>query len=379
MIPTGYGSQTKLLLKKFEQMGHEVAVSCATGAPMATLSWQGIKLFPDSGHSAKYGMDMVKTHAERWGADVVISWLDAFSIPCTVAKALNWGAWVPVDSEPMMVRNVDPLKACKWTMAPTKWGVQMLHDAGLPNAMLLPCAYDPQLFKNLGNPHQSKVDFAKLIKRPDVQDKFLVNVVSANSGGRKNYQAIFAAWRFFHADHPNTLLYLHTDITGYFCGGSDLVEMAKLYGCADDSIFYVSQWEYSTGQLGEEYLNLVYNASDVHLNCCYGEGFGLPIMEAQAAGCPTIVPDFAAATEVGQCYKITKGEMYSTVPGALQFMVDVGDVVRMLNAAYENRHMENRQAISDKTKPWQVDEVCQKYWHWILDGMQEDTTCSQAC
>ena len=371
MVPTGYGTQTKLMIRALRDQGHEIAVACTTGTPMTTLVWDGIRLYPDSGYNGKYGTDMIKTHADRWGADVVISWLDAFAIPPEVANKLKWAAWTPVDSEPIMIRNVKALQACKWTMAPTHWGVRMLKEAGLVDTMFMPCAHDPNVFFPMTSVERSKEEFGKLIKR-DLKGKFLVNVVSANAGGRKNFQAVFYAWKIFHALHPDAELYLHTDITGYFSGGNDLVEMAKTYGITDDSVFYVSQWEYNTGQLADDYLNLLYNASDCHLNCCYGEGFGLPIMDAQAAGCPTVVPDFAAASEVGLCKKITQGQMYSTVPGALQFMVDPADVVAQLEAVYSERKTVDRFDISKKTEPWRIENVVQEHLLPILEKMQKE-------
>ena len=370
LIGTGYGSQTKQMVRQLKKLGHEVAISCSCGVPMVTIVWEGIKCFPDSGHVSKYGMDMVQTHAERWKADVVWSWLDAFAIPPEVAKKLNnWAAWVPVDSEPLMVRNVKPLEACRWRLAPTKWGVQMLKNARLDNPMYLPCVYDPNIFYPTDF-EEARKEFGRIIKK-DLEGKFLVNVVSANSGGRKNFQAVFQAWKAFRDKHSDALLYLHTDITGYFSGGSDLIEMAKTYGVEDDSIMFVSQWEYNTGQLGEDYLRWMYGASDVHLNCCYGEGFGLPILEAQACGCPTIVPEFAAASEVGLCYKVKKGQMYSTVPGALQFMVDSDAVVEQLEMAYTRKaDLIQRRAIAELTHPWKVESVVQNHLIPILEQIE---------
>lgn len=371
MIPTGYGTQTKLMLRALKEQGHELAVSCTTSVAASTLVWEGIRLFPDSGHISKYGMDMVKTHAERWGADVVISWLDAFSIPPAVASKLKWAAWVPVDSEPIMAKNIESLQSTKWQIAPTHWGVQMLKDAGFADAMYMPCAHDPNCFYPMTDINRSKEELGRVINR-NLKGKFLVNVISANAGGRKNFQAIFQAWKVFQARHADANLYLHTDVTGYFNGGNDLIEMAKTYGINNDGVFFVTQWEYNTGQLSEDYLNLVYNASDVHLNCCYGEGFGLPIMDAQAAGCPTIVPDFAAATEVGLCYKIKKGQMYSTVPGALQFMVDPDAVVEQLELAYSERNSFDRFALSDRTEPWQIDNVVDQHLLPIIEKLEAE-------
>lgn len=356
----------KVLLESIQALGHEVAVSCVTGCTGTTLVWHGIKCFPDSGHITQHGTDMVKTHAKQWGADIVISWIDAFAIPPDVAAKHKWFAWVPVDSEPLMVRNVPTLKSCKWMAAPTKWGQRMLKEAGFPDALHIPCSHNPKDYHVIpGGLAEAKRELGKVIKR-DLAGKFLVNVVSANCSGRKNFQAIFHAWKLFHDMYENSLLYLHTDITGYFQGGNDLVEMAKTYGVKDDSVFYVSQWEYNSGQIDEKYLNLVFNASDVHLNCCYGEGFGLPIMDAQAAGCPTIVPAFAAAKETGMCHKVTDGMMYATLPGAIQLMVNPEAVADALASVYNQQDNVDRQEISEATKHYQVQHVVEEYWKPVL-------------
>jgi glycosyltransferase involved in cell wall biosynthesis len=362
------------MVRELKKLGHEVAISSSVGMPCTTLVWEGVRCFPDSGHLNQYGMDIIKTHYLQWGADIVISWLDAFAIPAEVAKDIgNWAAWIPVDSEPLMVRNIPALKECHWRIAPTRWGKQMLEDAGFENVMLLPCAYDPAVAHPLEKGSAAaREDFGKVIKK-DLSGKFLVNVVSANSADRKNYQAIFSAWKIFHDRHPDALLYIHSDITGYFSSGHNLLEMARLHGVADDSVLFCSQWEYVTGQFGDDYLNLMYNASDVHLNTCYGEGFGLPIMEAQAAGCPTIVPDFAAASEVGLCYKVSKGVMRNTVPGAFQFMVDPNAVVEALELSYDARgKKELRMAAAELSKPWQVQNVVQDYLIPVLNRMKSE-------
>lgn len=368
LITTGYGTQTKLMIRQLKALGHEVAVSCTCGAPQTTMIWEGIKCFPDSGHLGQYGMDSIKMHVDRWGADIVISWLDAFVIPPEKAKKLNnWCAWVPVDSEPLMVKNVEPLKACRWTAAPTRWGVEMLKQAGLKDPMLLPCAHDPASFHPTGDLAEAKRLFGSVIKQ-DLSKYFLVNMVSANSASRKNFETAFAAWHIFSEKYRDALLYLHTDVTGYFSQGSDLVEMARAYKVDMSRVLFCSQWEYSTGQFGDDYLNMMYNASDAHLNCCLGEGFGLPIMDAQAAGCPTIVPEFAAAGEIGLCQHVCRGERRMTVPGAFQFMVAAEAVADHLEYLRNNRYTDTqRQALSEKTAPWRVDNVVTEHLIPMLD------------
>lgn len=371
LIPTGYGTQTKIMLRLLRNMGHDVALSCSTGMTGTTIMWEGIKVFPESGHITRYGMDVVALHAKHWKADVVWSWVDAFVIPEAEAKKLNWFAWAPIDSDPVMVRNVKPLQACKWTAAPSRWGVRMLNDAGFKDAEFLPCMHDPAVFYPMDK-GEARTQFSKPINR-DLAGKFLVNVVSANSSDRKNYPAIFEAWKKFSDAHSDALLYIHADMTGYFSAGSDLVEMAKLYKCNPDSVVFVSQWEYITGQIGEDYLNLLYNASDLHLNCCFGEGFGLPIMDAQAAGCPTLVPAFSASNEVGLCFKVSRGRMMHTVPGAFQFLVDPEAVADKLDQVYYSKiGDEERRRISQAANPWRIENVRQEHLAPLLKRLERD-------
>lgn len=50
-----------------------------------------------------------------------------------------------------------------------------------------------------------------------------------------------------------------------------------------------------------------------------GEGFGIPIIEAQAAGCPVIVTDCTAMTELCLSgWLIEKGTDFMHFPGAMQ-------------------------------------------------------------
>ena len=46
------------------------------------------------------------------------------------------------------------------------------------------------------------------------------------------------------------------------------------------------------------YLALLYNAADVLIACSKTEGFGVPLIEAQACGCPVVTTDFASMPEL---------------------------------------------------------------------------------
>jgi glycosyltransferase involved in cell wall biosynthesis len=117
-------------------------------------------------------------------------------------------------------------------------------------------------------------------------------------------------------------------------------------------------------------LNLLYNVSDVHLNTCVGEGFGLPIMDAQACGCPTIVPDFAAAGEIGFGMKITEGMKRPLVPGGLQFLVDPNTVVDALEDAYCCEGPEWRKEMAEQAREYSLDVVMERYMKPVLEKIE---------
>jgi len=371
-IGSGYGTQTAMWAPALKAAGHDVSISCSVGLFSSVEMWNGIKLYPHSNYAGNYGADIVAEHAKHADAAIVWSWLDAFVLRPDECKKANWVAWAPIDSDPLMVRNVEPLKACRFVVAPTLFGQRVIQEAGIPNVMYVPCAFDPNVY------FQSKEDrsalrerFGKLINR-DLSGKFLVNVVAANSGKRKNFPAIFEAWKMFYAKHPDAILYLHTEITGKWADGENLAELMQLYGIDDNSVLFVSQYHYNTGQIGSDYLNLLYNTSDVHLNTCVGEGFGLPIMDAQACGCPTIVPDFAGAGEIGFGLKITKGMKYPLVPGGLQFMVEPRYVADALEQAYYNyRHNPGmRVTTAEQALDYSLDAVMERYMLPVLDQIE---------
>ena len=55
-----------------------------------------------------------------------------------------------------------------------------------------------------------------------------------------------------------------------------------------------------TGRLDAGYMAGWYNAADVYLNTSWAEGFGVPLIEAQACGLPAIGTDCSAVTELVQ-------------------------------------------------------------------------------
>ena len=78
----------------------------------------------------------------------------------------------------------------------------------------------------------------------------------------------------------------------------------------------------------------IYSAMNVLLSPSFGEGFGIPILEAAACGVPAIVTDWSAMPEVmGQGWKV-KHQPYWTGLSSWQAVPDVDDIVSALEDCY---------------------------------------------
>jgi hypothetical protein len=65
-----------------------------------------------------------------------------------------------------------------------------------------------------------------------------------------------------------------------------------------ERVFFCDHYRYLTGQFNTDFIADIYRSSDVLLAASRSEGFGLPILEAQACGTPVITTDFTSMPEL---------------------------------------------------------------------------------
>ena len=97
---------------------------------------------------------------------------------------------------------------------------------------------------------------------------------------------------------------------------------------------FPDQYRYQFDPYDDGYLADVYSSLDVLLNPAMGEGFGLPVLEAQACGVPAIVTDFTAMSEVcGAGWKCGYDRVWTPMR-AWQAWPNVEEVVESLEECY---------------------------------------------
>jgi glycosyltransferase involved in cell wall biosynthesis len=126
----------------------------------------------------------------------------------------------------------------------------------------------------------------------------------------------------------------------------------------------------------DHYMNAMYNALDVHALASMGEGFGIPIVEAQACGCPVIVGDWTANSEL--CFSGWKVDRKDAAPyytpiGSYQFVPLVGALAECMELSYRMKgNADYRKRARDGAMAYDADKVLEKYWLPTLKEIEDN-------
>lgn len=115
----------------------------------------------------------------------------------------------------------------------------------------------------------------------------------------------------------------------------DLFSVMRTIGIPESSVRYVPIQRYRLGLEAHE-MAALYQSFDVLLAASGGEGFCVPLIEAQACGVPVIVSDFAAQAElVGDGWIVGGQRRWIDDAGSWLFTPSVREVVDALESANE--------------------------------------------
>jgi glycosyltransferase involved in cell wall biosynthesis len=116
-----------------------------------------------------------------------------------------------------------------------------------------------------------------------------------------------------------------------------------------------------------------YNAMDVLLSPSMGEGFGLPILEAQSCGTPVIVTDFSSMPELcGAGWKVRPSRHWWTPLGSFQVLPDIEDIADKLEEAYQCDKETKAKEAREFAMQYDYDDIVEQYWTPILKQIEEE-------
>ena len=329
-VGTGYGNQTGVFAPLLRDAGYEMFISCFWGLEGAQLNMKGISMLPMGKDG--YGNDIIGEHARRYQVDLIWTLIDAWVLQGAWKKEHPVACWAPVDHTPIPAQVVDALKEVRWPVAFTRHGEAQMRAAGLNAAYV---------------PHGINTEFYQPLDRVTAREKwgvvpgvFMAAMVAANKGtpSRKSLDRVLKAWAKFAETHPGAVLYMHS-LPLPLNAGLNLVDMARFYGC-EQSVRFPDTARMLAGEYSEMALRDLYNAADVLIAPSMGEGFNIPIVEAQACGCPVIVTDYTSHSELcfgGYKIPVSWSDQVWTLQDSFQCQVKPSVIVTALEWAFEQR------------------------------------------
>lgn len=343
-VKTGYGVQVALLAERLINDGHQVAISATYGAPAGcgmtywtTASGVQVPVYPS--WFMVSGDDVIAAHAKQFfGADEgwIIPLLDVWSLTSPQLPSFNVAAWAPVDHDPVPQMVVDFFDRSKARcIAMTRHGFAEFDRAGL-NPAYIPLAVDTVTYRPTFTTtiDGRQVNGRQFLDLPE--DAFVVGMVGMNKdpNDRKGFAEAFQAFAQFAKRRKNAILHVHTEKSGTG-GGLNLPELAKMAGIPDDAIRFTNQYAYMIG-FPPNLMALMYTAFDVLLAPSRGEGFCVPLIEAQACGVPVIASNFTAQAELVGAGWTVGGQRWWDGPSRSWYQTaNVFEINRALDKAYE--------------------------------------------
>lgn len=367
-MPTGYGTQAKLLLERMLRHGIKVAALSNYGLEGAksTLKLQNTEIPHYPRGLTPYSIDVMP----QWTKDFASQHPELKTLLFTlydvwVYNKLRYDdpivSWVPLDhvTLPPAVReflikdNVIPV-----TMSPH--GQRQLEQAGIESTYI-PHAIDTKVYKPT---HKFRgMDTREYMGIP--KDAFVVGMVAANKSNgvihRKAFAENLLAFAIHQKSHPDSYLYIHSEPSKAY-NGFALDVLIQMVGIPKENVLFPDPYQLRTGYADEE-MAAFYSAMDVLLSTSYGEGFGIPTIEAQACGTRVITSNFAASQDLASedSWKVDGQAFWDEAQASFFMIPSVNKIVAALGEAYKAPRGTSQKARQFALE-YDVEHVWDQYW-----------------
>lgn len=344
---TGYGQQTATVCKYLKESGHDPAIFAFYGLQGSMIDWGPVPIFPND--KDDYGLAQCQRYYEHWEADLLISLVDVWVLK-NLTPLPKWFPWTPIDHQPIPPAVREVLRKAPGLVKPiamSRFGWEQMKADGI-EAFYIPHSVDCETF--IVSPERR----AAARKAYEWENTFVIGCVGTNVRERKNWQASFMALQKFAKRHHNVVMYCHTD--AFDERGRNLHSLRESLGVTDYTRF-PSMKEMAVG-ISQDAMATMYNTLDVFLLPSKGEGFGIPIIEAQACGVPVIVSDNTAMTELsGPGWLLQDMRPEFTMQNSWEGAANPDEIVQCLEEAYLmwEAKRDSWQGMKDRARTFALD------------------------
>lgn len=313
--PTGYARIGNILTNYLAQVGHEVhylGISNFTGSAIERDIHPFIHLIDalaerQEGSSEMYGVDIICEKINSIKPDIVLIYNDVNVInrilnefiETNIAKTFKLCIYMDLVYEYQRLLYFRNIQA--WAdliLVFSECWKTNLSKIGLPSEKIdiLPHGFDADLFKPMDTTTAKQLmGFAS--------DDFLILNTNRNAYRKTHDITIEAFVKFLKTHYYNPKLKLFLNLLTNSSQGYNIVELIKVICLKNDADYERIVMNHifirpSDLYLADEKLNTLYNACDVGLNTCLGEGFGLCNLEHACLGKPQIISQVGALADI---------------------------------------------------------------------------------
>jgi glycosyltransferase involved in cell wall biosynthesis len=352
--PSGFGNVTRFVCRGLARAGHRISV--LGWQTLESHDWEGCRIHAT--RPGALGSDMLYAYLVRHRPDVVVALADPWWLPFVDAPHVRqqleltrtpWVLYFPVDGETedglLPASWVELLRAVDVPVAMSRYGQEIAERSGL-QCELIPHGVDLEIFAPPDDREEAKAELGL--------DGHFVVLSDSRNQPRKLLPRLLDVFERFVAERPDAVLHLHTDVDDEFASSPsyayDVRADARHLGL-ESALRFTPGFEMRKGAgLSLDSLARYYRAADVHLLASSGEGFGLPTLQAAAAGAVPMAGAYSASRELveGHGEAIRIDDWGESEFGVRRGFIDVDDAVRRLVRLYDDRDELRRRSAASR-------------------------------
>ena len=383
-VDTGFGVVSKNILSRLEKMGHEIVVLGINeygDNPRRLKEWSQFTIYPcdKGGPEQVYGFHKLWPIVKAENPDVLFLLNDPWLIknymdlrPPDASRYLKYIAYYPTDAPPLKKAWLDVLNSLDAQVCYSKYAEKIIESSngGRPdNLYQIYHGVDTSIYF----PMNKQIARAQLGLDPNF---YIVGMVARNQPRKRFDLMLMAFAQFVKNKDENVKLYLHTGLKDI---GFDIVDAVRQFDLEGRLI--VTPNLMPNEGVSDEEMNTIYNSFDVNCLISLGDGFGLPVAESMAVGCPQIVSGHSCLQELvedhgGLTVKNAAWLMNASGMNTWGGVTDVDDLVEKLEFMYKNAEKRKRMGedaynfITQKQFTWdyaasEFDNILKKVFHLV--------------
>jgi glycosyltransferase involved in cell wall biosynthesis len=365
-VYSGYGIETALFVPRLQDLGHEMILFTPHNYMGAPFAINGVRVYGSSGRDA-WGCDILAQLYRYTKSDLLITLADPFNLR-NAAESIapfNVAHWTPVDTDRMSAADLELFRRDGAVpVAMSRHGEHLIGREGL-EPLYVPHGVDTKVFTPDGENARQQFGIR--------EDAFVIGVNAVNTNSpRKGLAEQVQAFAAFHRVHPDSWLMLHT--AAKVAGGYDIASLLS-YLEIRDAVILPPQFAYDLKLLDGAAMATWYRTLDLYSGTAYGEGFGVPLLEAQACGVPVVVTKHSAMSELAvNGWNVQGDPWWAGGHDAMWVRPFLGHITAAYQQAYEAREhgqlAELRARAREFALPYDADTVADQYWKPVLDTLQ---------